>query len=80
MSPELVLISPPELAARAREALPDYELEFERWVVEIRAAFAAEAARKHEPEPFSFAALSFTALSAVACVAPLVLLLLARSL
>ena len=97
-SPELVLVSPPELAALAREALPDYEVEFERWVVEIRAAFAAEAARRDEPRPglvlgpewelepdwelerYGFAALAFTTLSAVACVAPLVLLLLSRSL
>ena len=81
-SPELVLVSPPELAAQAREALPDYEAEFERWVVEIRAVFAAEAAQKQEPEPevSRFAAFAFTALSAAACAAPLVLLLLARSL
>ena len=53
-SPELVLVSPPELAAQAREALPDYEVEFEQWVVQIRAAFEAEAAERQqrvEPEP-----------------------------
>jgi hypothetical protein len=80
-SPELVLVSPPEVAAQAREALPDYEVEFERWVVETRAAFSAEAARAHEPpERLTLGALAFTALSVVACATPLVLLLLSRSL
>ncbi len=79
MSPELVLVSPPELAAQAREALPDYELEFERWVVEIRAAFAAESAKRPQPEPrFSAAAVAFTVAAAVTSVAPLVLLILFR--
>ena len=89
-SPELVLVSPPDEAAQAREALPDYEVEFERWVVEIRAAFAAEAAEQ-EPERelrvipraepaaaearFTVGAFVFTAVAAVTCVAPLVLLL-----
>jgi hypothetical protein len=78
MSPELVLVSPPELAAQAREALPDYEIEFERWVVEIRTAFEAEAAVREEPVPPRLTAFAFTALAAVICVVPLVLLILFR--
>jgi hypothetical protein len=79
VSPELVLVSPPELAAQAREALPDYEVEFARWVVEIRAAFAAEAAvREEEVPPRRLAVFAFTAFAAVTCVVPLVLLILFR--
>jgi hypothetical protein len=88
-SPELVLVSPPELAALAREALPDYELEAEEWTMRIRAALAAEApiaAPVLEPEPdpepvestFSIGALAFTVLSGAASVAPLILLILFR--
>jgi hypothetical protein len=81
VSPELVLVSPPELAAQAREALPDYELEFERWVVEIRAAFEAEAATPpHAERRFSAAAVAFTVAAAVTCAAPLILLILFRTL
>jgi hypothetical protein len=91
-SPELVLVSPPELAALAREALPDYELEAEEWTRRIRAALAAQAAVP-EPEPraepgpelepravgtFSVGALAFTVLSGAAAVAPLVLLIVFR--
>jgi hypothetical protein len=79
ISPELVLVSPPELAAQAREALPDYEVEFERWVVEIRAAFAAEPAQPWQPERgFSFGAVVFTVAAVASCLAPLVLLLFLR--
>ena len=84
-SPELVLVSPPELAALAREALPDYELEAEEWTMRIRAALAVEAS---EPEPeavprpaestFSIGALAFTVLSGAASVAPLILLIVFR--
>jgi hypothetical protein len=84
-SPELVLVSPPELAALAREALPDYELEAEEWTMRIRAALAAEASEP-ELEPvlrpvestFSIGALTFTVLSGAASVAPLILLILFR--
>lgn len=78
-SPELVLVSPPELAAQAREALPDYEAEFARWVVETREAFAAEAAlREHARRRTTVASFAFTALAAIACVTPLVLLIVLR--
>jgi hypothetical protein len=50
-SPELVLVSPPELAAQAREALPDYELEYEEWIVRVRAAVASEAQPEPQVEP-----------------------------
>jgi hypothetical protein len=50
LSPELVLVSPPELAKLAREALPDYEREYDEWVVRTRAAFEAAHAREHEAE------------------------------
>jgi hypothetical protein len=76
ISPELVLVSPPELAAQAREALPDYEVEFERWILEIRAAFAAESAKPERR--FSFGAVVFTVAAVVSCLAPLVLILLLR--
>jgi hypothetical protein len=92
-SPELVLVSPPELAALARDALPNYEVEYERWVVDVRAALAAdelepepepapEAELATEPKPYerplTAGAFAFTALSAIACVAPLVLLIVFR--
>jgi hypothetical protein len=84
-SPELVLVSPPELAALAREALPDYELEAEEWTKRIRAALAAEAsvaAPAPEPEPvestFTTGAIAFTVLSGAASVAPLILLIVLR--
>jgi hypothetical protein len=88
-SPELVLVSPPELAALAREALPDYELEFEEWTMRVRAALETEAAVQElvpewEPRPgadpstFTFGAFAFTLLSGAAAVAPLVLLIVFR--
>jgi len=88
-SPELVLVSPPELAALAREALPDYELEAEEWTMRIRAALAAEASvAAPAPEPvaelepvdstFSIGAIAFTVLSGAASVAPLILLIVFR--
>ena len=44
VSPELVLVAPPELAAKAREALPDFEREWEQLVARLRADQAAEEA------------------------------------
>ena len=40
-SPELILVSPPDVAARARAALPDYAHEYE--VARVRAAYARAA-------------------------------------
>jgi hypothetical protein len=42
-SPELVLVAPPELAALARDALPDYTVEYALWVGRVRATAATEA-------------------------------------
>jgi hypothetical protein len=42
-SPELVLVSPPEVAAQARDALPDYKVEYADSDVHARATAAAEA-------------------------------------
>jgi hypothetical protein len=58
-SPELVLVSPPEIAAQAREALPNYEFEYETSDVDSRAAALPEvaaqaqeeAAEQSEPKP-----------------------------
>src|SRR6266567_6175554 len=51
LSPELVLVSPPELGDRARLALPDYEREFEEWIARTRAAFeAAQAIEQAEQQ------------------------------
>jgi hypothetical protein len=80
-SPELVLVSPAEEAAQAREALANYELEYARWIAHVGTALEAEVS---EPEPEStesrstMAAFAFTALAALACAAPLVLLIVFR--
>jgi hypothetical protein len=47
-SPELVLVSPPEIAAQAREALPDYSFEYENSVVRSRVAVPEAAAQAQE--------------------------------
>ena len=78
MSPELVLVSPPELAAQARDSLPDYEVEFAQWVAHVRAATVPEPMPEPDEPRLTLAAFAFTALSAVACVAPLVLLIVFR--
>jgi hypothetical protein len=54
-SPELVLVSPPEVAAQARDALPDYKVEYAESAVDAVATAAAEATTnrpeaKAEPE------------------------------
>jgi hypothetical protein len=54
-SPELVLVSPPEVAAQARDALPDHEVEYADSDVRAGATAAAEATtsrpeEKAEPE------------------------------
>ena len=78
MSPELVLVSPPELAAQARDSLPDYEVEFAQWVTQVRAATVPEPMPERDEPLSTMGALAFTALAAVACVAPLVLLIVFR--
>ena len=78
-SPELVLVSPPEWAERARAALPDYAYEYE--VARVRRAFAA-ASGEDEPiahdRRFSRGSITFTMLVALNCLAPFVLLIAAR--
>ena len=76
MSPELVLVSPPEVAALAREALPDYEAEWELLVARLRAEAAATIAEP--PARLTFGAALFTVAAAVTSAAPLVLLILFR--
>jgi hypothetical protein len=79
MSPELVLVSPPELAAQAREALPDYEREWVRLVARLRGDQAAEEAAQAQLERrIARSGIVFTALGALACAAPLVLLIVFR--
>jgi len=79
VSPELVLVSPPEIAARARRAL-DAEYEWQL-AARLRAQAAAEAAVAVAPDPpahLTVGAVAFTVAAAVASVAPLVLLILFR--
>jgi hypothetical protein len=79
VSPELVLVSPPELAAQAREALPDFELEWAQLVERLRAQQAAEdAEEKRRQRRLTVGGFVFTLLGAVNCVAPFVLLLVYR--
>ena len=76
LSPELVLVSPPELAAQAREALPDFEYEWAQLVESLRAQQAAEAAEeKRRQRRLRVGGVAFTMFGAVNCVAPLVLLI-----
>ena len=76
VSPELVLVSPPEIAAQARQALPDFEHEWQQLVARLRAEAAAEAAESSVR--LTLGAVAFTVAAAVTCVAPLVLLILFR--
>ena len=79
MSPELVLVSPPELAAQAREALPDYEREWVRLVARLRGDRAAEeAAQEQRDRRIARGGIVFTVLGGLASVAPLVLLIVFR--
>jgi len=81
-SPELVLVSPPDLAARARAALPDYEVEYARWVQHVRSVAAANVPEPvPEPEPAQaqpLGGLAFIMVADAIAVAPLVLLILLR--
>jgi len=81
ISPELVLVSPPEVAAQARQALPDFEREWQELVARLRAEAAAVVAEEPEPEPparLTLGAVAFTAAAALTSVAPLVLLIVFR--
>jgi hypothetical protein len=76
MSPELVLVSPPELAEEARRSLPDFEREWEELVERLRAQDAIAVAAERRRARWAWV---FTLAAAVICVAPLVLLILART-
>ena len=41
-SAELVLVAPPEIAARARDSLPDYPMESDRWATSVSDALGAD--------------------------------------
>ena len=74
ISPELILVSPPEVAAAARRALPDPAILF----------VAPPAAPTAAPEPpaahdrFSRGSVAFTTLLALNCLLPFLLLIAAR--
>jgi hypothetical protein len=80
-SPELVLVSPPELAARAREALPDYA--YDQWSARGPGPTLVDAGlEEHEQQEqesrLTVGGLTFAVAVAVFCLAPLVLLILLR--
>ncbi len=80
VSPELVLVSPPELAVEAREALPDFEYEWAQLVERLRAQRAAEdAEEKRRQRRLTVGGAAFTMLGTLNCIAPLVLLIVFRS-
>jgi hypothetical protein len=73
VSPELVLVSPPEVAAQARAALPDSAVEQTIWVSNLRAALAErELVAETVREP-RLGGLVFTALMAGNCLAAILL-------
>jgi hypothetical protein len=81
-SPELVLVSAPEVAARARAALPDYAHEYE--VRRVRAAYArsampSAAAPATVDAGLSRGSVTFLMVVLLNCIAPFVLLILARA-
>jgi hypothetical protein len=79
MSPELVLVSPPELAAQARQALPDFEHEWAQLVARLRAQQAAEdAEQKRRQRRLTVGGIAFTLLGALNCIAPLAILIVLR--
>jgi hypothetical protein len=80
-SPELVLVSPPEIAARAREALPDYEYgqQIARAPGPTFVVAGLEEHEQKEQEPrFTARGLTFSLAAVLFCLAPLVLLILLR--
>lgn len=76
ISPELILVSSPADAERARLALPDYEAEFREWLVRTRAAFEAahalQTAKRHRIERGT---VLFTAIMALNSLAALLLVI-----
>ena len=81
VSPELILVSPPEIAARARQALEDFEPEWQvvaRLRAEAAAKAVAVAVEVEPPARLTFGAVAFTIVASATSVAPLVLLILLR--
>jgi hypothetical protein len=74
-SPELILVSPPEVAAAARRALPDPGQLFAVVAPVPRAATRHEARRDTR---FSRGSVAFTTLLALNCLLPFLLLIAAR--
>ena len=74
VSPELVLVSPPDAAERARLELPDYEREFGEWLARTRAAFeAAHGAQNAKRHRIERGTVLFTAVMALNSIAALLL-------
>jgi len=77
VSPELVLVAPPELAELARAALPDYERQFDEWLAQARAAVEApNHAQEIERKRLEAGAVVFTVVMALNSIAALVVVAL----
>jgi hypothetical protein len=73
ISPELVLVAPPEEAEEARAALPDV-LEFYDWIQSLRELVVDETEEVLEDDRRGF--VVFTSLVSLNAVAPVVLIIL----
>jgi hypothetical protein len=73
ISPELVLVAPPEEAEEARAALPQV-VEFYDWIRTLRELVDVEAVEVVEDDPRGF--VVFTSLVSLNAVAPLVFVIL----
>jgi hypothetical protein len=73
ISPELVLVAPPEEAEEARAALPQV-VEFYDWIRTLRELVDVEAVETVEDDPRGF--VVFTSLVSLNAVVPLVFVIL----
>jgi hypothetical protein len=73
ISPELVLVAPPEEAEEARAALPDI-IEFYEWIRNLRELVDFDAVEEVEDDRRGFAV--FTSLVSLNAVVPLVFVVL----
>jgi hypothetical protein len=73
ISPELVLVAPPEEAEEARAALPQV-VEFYDWIRALRELVDVEAVEAVEDDPRGF--VVFTSLVSLNAVVPLVFVIL----
>jgi hypothetical protein len=73
ISPELVLVAPPEEAEEARAALPQV-VEFYDWIRTLRELVDVEAVEEVEDDPRGF--VVFTSLVSLNAVVPLVFVIL----